>query len=341
MARILAEFPGEGGAQVVADLGQSASWERMTGTFKQMVGEVRCNGSTPRSELDFERSDGTKCHLSIRSTPVRHDEGTIEAGVQMVLDISDTIALQMELQTLTDNLRRSNEELQQFVSVASHDLKEPLRMVSSYVGLIKRRYQGRLDEDADEFIGYAVDGAKRMEFLIDDLLRYTQVDTRTEPFRQVDMMEVMGSVLRDLEGPIKASGAVVLCECLPVISCDRSQMNQLLQNLVSNAIKFRGAEPPRVEISCLEEGSHHIFWVRDNGVGIPEGCGERIFKMFQRAHRGLGYEGTGIGLAICKKIVERHGGRIWVESDGSSGSTFFFTIPFHSDSVVVKKTADR
>jgi PAS domain S-box-containing protein len=341
MDRILAEFPDEDGAQAVDGRDQPASWERITAVFNNMIGSVRCIESNRRSELDFERPNGTPGHLSIRSAPVRDDEGMVEACVHLVLDVSDTIELQRELQTLAVNLRRSNEELQQFVSVASHDLKEPLRMVSSYVGLIKRRYEGKLDEEADEFIGYAVDGAKRMEFLIDDLLRYTRVDTKTEPFRHVDMMEVMEGVLKDLEAPIGAAGAIVICEDLPVISCDRSQMNQLLENLISNAIKFRGTSLPRVEISGREEGSYHLFWVKDNGVGIPEGCGERIFKMFQRAHKGMGYEGTGIGLAICKKIVERHGGKIWVESDGHSGSTFFFTIPLDPEPSCFKMMADR
>jgi light-regulated signal transduction histidine kinase (bacteriophytochrome) len=239
--------------------------------------------------------------------------------------------MQKERQELLDRLRRSNQELQQFVSVASHDLKEPLRMVSNYVGLIKKRYEGKLDPDADEFIGFAVDGAKRMQFLIDDLLRYSRVDTKTEPFRLVDLKEVMEIVIKDQEDDIRTAGARIVLDELPSVSGDRSQMIQLMQNLVSNAVKFKGAAPPMIEISSSREEGAFFFSVKDNGIGIPEGCNDRIFQMFQRAHIGKGFEGTGIGLAICKKIVERHGGRIWVESDGQSGSTFCFTIPIEPE----------
>ena len=310
--------------------------EQLGAVLNRMMDSTALPNIEGRTELEFDRPNGTKGHLSIRSAPVRDVTGEVDAGVSLILDVSETTEMQRERKELMDRLRRSNEELQQFVCVASHDLKEPLRMVSGYLGLIKRRYQGKLDADADEFMAYALDGAKRMEFLIDDLLRYTRVDTRNEPFRQVDLTEVMEGVLRDLDGPIKAAGATVVYGGLSVVFCDRSQMNQLLQNLISNAIKFRGTAPPLVEISETDEGKFHLFAVEDNGVGVPKGCSQRIFQMFQRAHKGQGYEGTGIGLAICKKIVERHGGRIWVESDGEHGSTFFFTLPIDTSRPVTK-----
>jgi PAS domain S-box-containing protein len=300
-------------------------------TLKKMIGAISTPYVDGRSEIEYARPEGTRGHLSIRSTPVREAAGKPDGRAFMVLDVSKTAEMQKERQELMEKLRRSNEELQQFVSVASHDLKEPLRMVSSYVALIKRRYQGKLDADGNEFIDYAMDGAKRMEFLIDDLLRYTRLDTKNEPFRQVDVNEVMESVLRDLDGQIRSAGAIIEYDGLPTVTGDRSQINQLLENLISNAIKFRGSTRPRVEISAREERSYYLFQVKDNGVGVPEGCQERIFQMFQRAHKGMDYEGTGIGLAICKKILDRHGGKIWVESDGKNGSTFFFTIPVDPD----------
>jgi PAS domain S-box-containing protein len=307
------------------------SKDQLEKVVNHVVGSVLEADLDNRFELEYNRSNGTRGHLSIRSAPVKDINGKVEGGVRLILDVSETVEMQKERQELLDRLRRSNQELQQFVSVASHDLKEPLRMVSNYVGLIKKRYEGKLDPDADEFIGFAVDGAKRMQFLIDDLLRYSRVDTKTEPFRLVDLKEVMEIVIKDQEDDIRTAGARIVLDELPSVSGDRSQMIQLMQNLVSNAVKFKGAAPPMIEISSSREEGAFFFSVKDNGIGIPEGCNDRIFQMFQRAHIGKGFEGTGIGLAICKKIVERHGGRIWVESDGQSGSTFCFTIPIEPE----------
>ena len=228
--------------------------------------------------------------------------------------------------TVTD-LRRSNAELEQFAYVASHDLQEPLRMVSSYMQLLSRRYAGKLDSDADDFIGFAVDGARRMQVLIQDLLVYSRVGTRGKPFEPTNCEDVLEQVLSNMEVAINESGAVVTHDPLPTVAADASQLAQIFQNLIGNAIKFQGEENPRVHVSAERKAGEWLFSVADNGIGIDPEFFERIFVIFQRLHGRGEYSGTGIGLAISRKIVERHGGRMWVESESGTGSTFYFTIP--------------
>ena len=235
--------------------------------------------------------------------------------------------LERRVEERTGELRRSNEELQQFAYVASHDLQEPLRMVTSYVQLLAQRYQGQLDSEAQEFIGYAVEGAQRMKALIDDLLAYSRVNIRERLVVPTDSGAVLQQTLQNLHIQIAESGATVTADPLPTVSTDRMQLGLLWQNLLSNALKFRGQEPPRVHVSARRQGNDWVFSVRDNGIGMEPRHTERIFQMFQRLHTRQEYPGTGIGLAICKKIVERHGGRIWVESEPGQGTTFFFTLP--------------
>ncbi|MBI4523500.1 MAG: GAF domain-containing protein [Deltaproteobacteria bacterium] len=226
----------------------------------------------------------------------------------------------------TTDLARSNAELQQFAYIASHDLQEPLRMVASYTQLLARRYRGTLDADADEFIEYAVDGATRMQALINALLSYSRLQTKQKEPQPTDCHAVYARALANLAVAIEQSGATVTSDPLPILLADGTQLEQLFQNLISNAIKFRGAESPRIQISVERNGTHWHFLVRDNGIGIDPQYAERIFGMFQRLHGQGEYSGTGIGLAICKKVVERHGGRIWVEAQPGAGSTFHFTI---------------
>lgn len=200
-------------------------------------------------------------------------------------------------------------------------------MVASYTQLLARRYRSRLDEDADAFIGFAVDGAQRMQLLINDLLAYSRVSTRGEPPEPTDCNDVVDAVSVDLTTAIAESGAEVTRSDLPIVMADRSQLRQLFQNLISNAIKFRGERAPRVHVTAEPDGDEWRFAISDNGIGLDPQYAERIFALFQRLHTRDEYEGTGIGLAICKKIVERHGGRIWVESRPGEGTTFFFTLP--------------
>lgn len=242
-------------------------------------------------------------------------------------EIAERRRAEEKLKLTLAELERSNKELEQFAYVASHDLQEPLRMVSSYTQLLARRYQAQLDADANEFIAFAVDGANRMQRLINDLLAYSRVGTHGKGFQPTDCTAVFDQTLANLKAAVEQSGAAVTHDPLPTVMADKLQLAQLFQNLIGNAIKFHGEEPPRVYASAEQKDNAWVFSVRDNGIGIDPRYVERIFVLFQRLHTREEYPGTGIGLAICKKIVERHGGRIWVESQPGIGSTFYFTIP--------------
>lgn len=271
------------------------------------------------------RRDGTEFPVEISLSPLQTREGLLVTAA--IRDISTRKSIEAALTRRTEELARSNRDLEQFAYVASHDLQEPLRMVSAYTQLLARRYQGKLDADADDYIGFAMDGAKRMQQLVEDLLSYARVNARGGEMRPTDIQEIVQRAETNLLVAIHDSGASVVAGPMPTIQADPAQLTQLYQNLVSNGLKFRGESPPRIEISAERRGSDWLFSVRDNGIGMEPQYRERIFLIFQRLHGRGEYSGTGIGLAICKRIVERHGGHIWVESRPGEGSTFFFTLP--------------
>ncbi|MBP1697096.1 MAG: domain S-box protein [Deltaproteobacteria bacterium] len=256
-----------------------------------------------------------------------------DIGIQIAGAIANTLLfaerkrMEKALRKKTEELARSNEDLEQFAYVASHDLQEPLRMVTSYVQLLSKRYKAKLDADANEFIDFAVDGAVRMRKLINDLLTYSRVGTQGKELSPTDSEAVLAQSVNDLKVTIEENGALVTHDPLPTVMADSPQLEQLFQNLIGNAIKFRRNEPPHVHISASRNGKGWIFSIRDNGIGFAPEYSERVFVIFQRLHSRQEYAGTGIGLAICKKIVERHGGHIWVESDVGKGAIFRFTIP--------------
>jgi light-regulated signal transduction histidine kinase (bacteriophytochrome) len=242
----------------------------------------------------------------------------------IVRDITERKHAERELHLVMDELKRSNEELQQFAYVASHDLQEPLRMIASYVQLLSRRYKGKLDADADEFINYAVDGALRMQRLINDLLAYSRVGTQGKAFEPTDCEQILTQALANLQLAIEDNHADITHTPLPTVMGDPVQLIGLFQNLIGNALKFHGSASPQIHIAAEQDNQRWLFSVRDNGIGIAAEHIDRIFIIFKRLHTSTEYPGTGIGLAICKKVVERHGGNIWVDSAVGQGSTFHF-----------------
>ncbi|MDM8549041.1 MASE3 domain-containing protein [Desulfobacterales bacterium HSG2] len=248
-----------------------------------------------------------------------------------VEDVTQAEYAKKALERQTKELERSNRDLEQFAYAVSHDLTEPLRMVSSYVQLLERRYKGKLDSDADDFIGFATGGAARMHTLINEMLAFSRVGTRGKPFGPVEAEHILEQTLTDLSVSIRESGAVVTHDALPRVIADASQLARVFQNLIANAVKFRGEEPPRIHITAEKNDGEWVFSFKDNGIGIAPKYSDRIFVIFQRLHTRDEYPGTGMGLAICKRIVERHGGRLWVESREGAGSLFCFTIPIKEE----------
>jgi light-regulated signal transduction histidine kinase (bacteriophytochrome) len=250
-----------------------------------------------------------------------------DANARLSVELDERRRAEQRLAQYASDLARSNAELEQFAYVASHDLQEPLRMVASFTQLLARRYQDKLDQNANEFIGFAVDGAHRMQQLINDLLAYSRVGTRGKPPGPTDLTEVLKDAEANLHQAIEESGAEITHDPLPVVSGDIVQLTQLFQNLLANAIRFRNSAAPRIHVAAQAREEDWLLSVKDNGIGIAPEHQERIFAIFQRLHGRGEYPGTGIGLALCKKIVERHGGHIWVESAPGQGSTFYFNIP--------------
>lgn len=277
-------------------------------------------GEASTATFDIERLDGTQGALVVSATPILDRDGSVAGTVWTNQDVS-------ELRSTVEALRRSNAQLQQYAHIASHDLQEPLRMVSSYLQLLERREREKLDPISKRYIDYAVEGAGRMRAMINDILIYSSVEGGEEELRPVNMEEVLPVVLWDLAPAISESGASITHDLLPTVQADRAQMVLLLENLIGNAIKYRGLAAPQVHISSRREGGEMILSVADNGIGIDPRYANKLFRMFSRLHAREEYPGTGMGLAICKRIVERHGGRIWFESELDEGTTFYFSLP--------------
>jgi light-regulated signal transduction histidine kinase (bacteriophytochrome) len=309
--------PRETEGRSLFDLG-NGQWDITT--LRKLLLEVLPQDSTVEDfevEHDFP-GIGRRCML-LNARRLEAESDREELVLLAIRDVTEWRAMEQDL-------RRSNQELERFAYVASHDLQEPLRMVASYTRLLARRYEGQLDDRADKYIRYAVDGAERMKVLIQDLLTYSRVGTRGDEPVRVEADEVLNGVLSDLRMSIQKSGARITRDPLPALTADPGQLRQLFQNLVENAIKFSGDEPPVIHVSGRREGDRAVFSIRDRGIGIDPQFFDRIFVIFQRLH-GRETSGTGIGLALSKRIVERHGGEIWLESAPGEGSTFHFSLP--------------
>ncbi len=294
--------------------------------YKEMWATV-LRGNIWRSRMINRRKDGSIYHEEANIAPVLNDQGKITSFVSVKTDITQLLKNQRALEEMNAELSRSNTELEQFAYVASHDLQEPLRSVSSCMQLLEKRYVGKLDARADEFISHAVAGCQRMRNLIDGLLTLSRVHAAGGDLVPTDSAEVLNQVHANLAHAIKTSGAKLDHDALPVVSANPHMLVHLFQNLISNALKFRGERPAVVHVRAHRENNHWLFSVCDQGIGIDKQHFERIFHLFQRLHTRDEYVGTGLGLAICQKIVEHHGGEIWVESTSGQGSTFFFTLP--------------
>lgn len=332
-------------------MGHNCRFLQGSGTSKSSIAKLRQavkDGQHIQIRIKNYRKDGSAFWNDLIMSPVVDDEGKTTHFVGFQLDVTDQVSFEERLRQSSRRLAQSNQELEQFTYAASHDLQEPLRMVASYLQLIKERYHNKLDDDADVFIGFATEGAQRMQALVNDLLALSRVRTAGRELKLEDMNKILDVVIANMQLAIQESRAEITTDTLPKLEVDRTQMTQLLQNLISNAIKYRHRDrPPVIHISVEKRRKCYRFAIQDNGIGIEADYLERIFGMFQRLHTRSEYPGTGVGLAICSKIIERHGGKIWAESRlnqqatatagrtpgdaadqaGLSGTTFYFELP--------------
>jgi PAS domain S-box-containing protein len=300
--------------------------EYVTSSREETIRTVTEQGSW-KGEVTQNRRDGTRFPVLASVSLVKDARGQPTGFVAVNRDITERKQAEDRLKALATELERSNRDLEQFAYVASHDLQEPLRMVASYTQLLAQRYEAQFDDRAKTYIYYAVDGATRMQRLINDLLAFSRVNTQGKPPEPVDAQTVLSEALHNLSAAIAESQALVAHEALPTVRADPSQLRQVFQNLIANGIKFHREGPPQIHVTAHDLGSEWRFAVQDNGIGIDPKYASRLFVLFQRLHTRQEYPGTGIGLAVCKRIVERHGGKIWFESEPGKGTTFYFTLP--------------
>ena len=304
------------------------------------IKQIMDKGYCDEYEKEFIKKDGTLFYVNLKGWKIKSERGDFVGMWAIIRDITAYKKAEAKLNKTLKDLKSSNTELEQFAYVASHDLQEPLRMVASFTQLLQNRYQDKLDDDANDFINYAVDGAVRMQNLINDLLIFSRVGTRGKPIKSTNMNTVLEAVINIFRHSIEETNTKITYDPLPVIMADETQMIQLLQNLISNAIKFRSEAPPRIHVSGEVQADKWIFSISDNGIGMNSEYFDRIFVIFQRLHKKDEYGGTGIGLAVCKKIIQRHRGKIWVESKSGKGSTFYFSI-LKNNKLDTMKSEDR
>jgi len=288
-----------------------------------MVGTGECLSSFHTTRL---RKDGSEIPVSLTVSPIKDACGQITGASTIARDIAQQIRDDDELKRSHQALAERNEELQQFAYVASHDLREPLRTVRSFCELFRENYQGQLDEQADRWIDFMVDGVSRMHNLIDDLLTYSRLESHAKPTVSTDLNKILVNVLKDMKVSLGENAAEITCDTLPTLQVEPTQTAQLFQNLIDNSVKYRRDESLRIHVGAKQTGGHWTFSVSDNGIGIEPEFHDKVFEMFKRLHPRDKYSGTGIGLAVCRKIVHRHGGRMWLESEAGDGTTFYFSI---------------
>jgi chemotaxis family two-component system sensor kinase Cph1 len=293
---------------------------------KAIVEALKSSGRISNREVRLKSvQDGEPVWVSFSAHLSKfNDEEAIFVSLQ---DVSAYRRAESDLREYAENLKQSNAELEQFAYIASHDLQEPLRMIASFLQLLETRYKDKLDQDADDFINFAVDGANRLQHMINDLLVFSRVQTRGKALMPTEADKALHNALDNLEIAIQESKAEILRDRLPVVAADPSQLTMLFQHLLSNSLKFRGKTKPKIKVSVRPQDGQYEFCIEDNGIGLDPTQAERAFVIFQKLHARDAYPGTGIGLAVCKRIVARHGGRIWVESEPEKGARFLFTLP--------------